>query len=125
MGKKVDFLANSKNYYSAVEDVARSQHRRRRRAYNAISVFGWEDLRQELWTKLLERERDGKLLDIFIATIEDFKDYLVSLAEIISWWGRMKLREMEEIPISQLPEAERAYMENLLYSSNTMEEDIM
>jgi hypothetical protein len=75
-----------------------------------------DDLAQELWLKLLEREISGQLLDIFTKEVEDFKDYLVSLAEIIGRKGQRKLKEMEEVPLSQLPEGEREYMENVYYS---------
>ena len=116
MSKKVDYLASSKEHYNTVYEVARQQFARRKRAYNALSIFSSEDLSQELWCSLLKRENNGQLLNVFTDEIIDFKDYLVSLAEIISRHGQRKSKQIDITPVSQFKETERISLENIYYS---------
>ena len=90
MGKKCDFLAYSKPHYETVISVARSQFKRRKRAFDELSILSSEDLSQELWCSLLGREIQCQLSDVFIKDIPDFKNYLISLSEIIAMAGRRK-----------------------------------
>ena len=116
LSKKVDYLASSKEHYNTVYEVARQQFARRKRAYNALSIFSTEDLSQELWCSLLKRENNDQLLNIFIDKISDFKNYLVSLADIIATAGRRKSKQIDITPVSQFKETERISLENIYYS---------
>lgn len=118
MGKIVDYLAGNKEYYDTVVDTARRQYRRRSRAYDSLSLFEPSDLEQELWVALLEREATGYPVNLFIKNTDDFKDFLVSLAEIIGTKGRRKLKEGDELPISQFPKDKRHELENQYYSNS-------
>jgi len=123
VGKIVDYLAGNQDYYDAVVDTARRQYRRRSRAYNSLSLFEACDLEQELWVALLEREVTGYPIHLFTRNTDDFKDFLISLAEVIGTKGRRKAKEGDELPISQFPEDKRHELENRYYSNSGSKED--
>lgn len=102
MGRKVDYLANTPVYYNAVQEVAKQQFSRRNRAYKALAIFTSRDLSQEIWCSLLEREAEELLVDIFLSTVDDFKDYCKAIAEIIAVKGRRKLRQLGENMVSDI-----------------------
>jgi len=115
VGQKVDFLATDKAFYNIVSNTGKKQFARRKRAYQSIAIFEYKDLIQELWVSLLECELSGRLLNIFMSCENDFSDFVISLAEIIGRKGQRKVKEIEEIPFSQLEEKKRHELSNSLY----------
>ena len=115
MNPKCNRLAYSPAYYDMVYEVAKSQYKRRKRDFNELAILSSQDLGQELWCSLLGREVSGQLLDIFIKELPDFKEYLISLAEIIVRYERRKSKDGHVSPISDFQEPEREKLENLYY----------
>jgi hypothetical protein len=116
MNKIANNLFNQKEFVKQIADLAKRQYGRRKGAYSAISIFELEDLEQELWCALFES--DG-------SNAEELLDIAEKKAEALAQQGIRKRGNppMVEIPISQLEENERHYVENLLYSSAGNGED--
>jgi hypothetical protein len=102
-------LFQDAEFTSRISDLARRQYARRRGAYAALSIFEREDLEQELWCTIFECDGDS---DKELFLIAEKK------AEALAQQGIYKRGDspITEIPISQLGEDERRYVENLVYS---------
>ena len=116
LNKIANGLFEDKDFTDQISTLAKRQYSRRKGAYATIAIFEIEDLEQELWCALFES--DGKSRD-------ELFDIAEKKAEALAQQGIYKRGDppMTEIPISQLEEDERRYVENLLYSNSGNYED--
>lgn len=107
MQPDVNSLAYDRQATDIMERVARSQYKRRHRAFDELAILSWQDLEQELWLKLLVEQERGRLLVGFVASEQDFVDHLVSLSEVMAFKGRRRAKHGHSIPMSQLTKRDK------------------
>ena len=105
-----DLFQHNEQFKKQISQLANSQYQRRSKSYNSIAIFECEDLEQEIWCGLFESHRSNA---------DSMMDVAKQCSETIARRGDRKVgkEHTEEIPISQLGENERHYVENLLYST--------
>ena len=101
------FVVDTPGYSAVLKRVARGQMKRRARAYEELSIFEAEDLSQELYVRILEEDKRDRIADHFIATPGDFRDYLLSMCEVIARRGDRLSAAGRSIPMSQLTKRDK------------------
>jgi hypothetical protein len=99
---------------SALKQIARRQFARRERAYRAVAIFSAEDLEQEMSLAMCDVK--GTATEVLDAA----KRHAARLARR---GNRRCKHRPPETPVSMLPDHQRRYVENLLYSSASVDDD--
>jgi len=102
MQNDVHVLAYDEHATEIVNAVARSQYKRRTRAFDELAILYPKDLSQEIWAELTSEQNRGRFLSIFVSSDGDFKDYLDSLCNKIAMKGRRIHSHGHSIPMAAL-----------------------
>jgi hypothetical protein len=97
----------------AIAKIARSEFKRRRSAFEAVSLFDAEDVSQEIWFRLIEREPD--------VSQDDLPNRVRHHSDLIAHVGRMRRRSMPVDCVSNLSKPERQEYNNRVYAIRTGE----
>lgn len=99
---------------STLKGIARRQFARRKRAYRAVAIFSAEDLEQEMSLAMCG----------ITGTATEVLDAAIRHAEMLARRGRKRCEHRPpETPVSLLPDSQRRHVENLLYSSASVDDD--
>ena len=102
MQTDVASMTEDSSAVAIVRSVARQQMKRRARAYHELAIFEYRDLSQELWCSLLVEEKRKRILHAFVCDDDSFREYVVSLSEVIAQRGMRKTKYGHSIPLSML-----------------------
>ena len=84
-------------------------YRRKMPAFQAMALFECEDVEQELWTRLFESKFKGHLDAFFL--------FIFGTLSAMCKKGIRRVNRLQQIPVSQLPEKQREYVERSFYGS--------
>ena len=91
-----------------VEMVARVQIKRRRRLYDALALFEYEDLAQEIWLEMTGMYNDGLPLSVFSRDPGEFGYFVQSVAEKVAERAKSQRRSgFVEVVFSELEASEK------------------
>jgi hypothetical protein len=112
-----ELFTNDAEFKAYIKTTATNQIRRRKADYSALSIFDKEDLEQEIWCSLFESNCQDK---------ESLKKRAIDFSENFASKGHRKrgYNDVTEIPVSQLPDAERQMVENLFYSGGDFDDEL-
>lgn len=107
MEANVHALAYDEQAVRVIGRVARSQYKRRRRAYEEVAILSPNDLEQTLWLRLLVEQERGRFITGFVSCEQSFADYLISLAEMEAVKGRRRAKHGHSLPLSSLSKRDK------------------
>lgn len=100
---------------NVISGIAKRQFNRRRSDYEAMSLLDWEDLSQEIWFRLLEREPE--------VTPDTLLSRALYQSEAIAFHGRKRRRagkklDMTVVPRNRLGEIDRIVFDRVAYAAD-------